>query len=246
MALRRQTIRRWSAAAGIGLVLAALAAVLGMPGGPAARGQTQQVIFSGTIRDSIGAPPPLLNTLRLVVGPPGQSGPAPYCATGSADGQGNFQLILLPFNAACTTPGTLLSLRVNEVSAVQTVSVPSSPGIYSINFTVPVPLGGQPLPTPTPAPLLLPSQPPTTLHTTALATGCTQVIASLGAGASPAQLAGDIANPSALLAIWRFDNSTQRFAGYFADPAAPSDLTALAATDAVFVCVSSPTSITNL
>lgn len=229
------------------IALAATAALLNTAGPRTARAQTQQIIFSGSIRDSIGAPPPLSNTLELVIGPPSPAGtPQPYCAIGSADAQGNFQLILRPFNPACSTPGVTLSLRVNGIAAAQTTVVPGAPGTYNVNFTVPVPLGGQPILTVTPvAPLLVPAQPPVTLHTTALSTGCTQVIVSLGSGATPAQVAADIANPSALVAIWRYDNASQHFQGYFADPSAPADLTTLAAVDAVFICVASPTSISS-
>ena len=228
------------------LALAAIAALV-IAGMQLAGAQTQQIIFTGTVRDSIGAPPPASSSLELVIGPPSASGaPQPYCATGSADAQGNFQLILRPFSAGCTTPGTILSLRVNDIAASQTTVVPSVPGVYSVSFTVPAPLGGQPLPAATPiTPLLVPVQPPTSLHTTILPVGCTQVIVSLGLGATPAQVAADVATSSALIAIWHFDNASQRFQGYFADPSAPSDLAALAAVDSVFVCVASPTSINN-
>lgn len=250
MMLKRQAGRHGQRAAALAgfaflVALVSAAALLSVAGARTTQAQTQQTIFTGTVHDSVGAPPPAPNSLRLVVGLPTQSGPPqPYCAVGSSDGQGNFRLILEPLNLACSTPGTVLSLEVNDVAATPTTTVPGSPGVYTVNFTVPVPLGGQPLPTAAPAPLNPPSQPLTTLHTTALPVGCTQVIVSLGFGAGPAQVAAGIANPGALVGIWRFDNPTQRFLGYFGNPLAPSDLTALAPVDAVFVCVSVPTSIT--
>lgn len=200
------------------------------------------IIFTGTVLDSIGAPPPSLSSLRLVLGSPNPNIAAPpYCAAGTTDASGNYRLVIQPYNKDCTTPGTILSLRVNNVPASQSVEVPALPGVYPVNFTVPVALGGQPLPTATP---ILPTLTPPALQTTALSAGCSQVVVSLGAGATPAQLAAEVANPGALIGIWHFDNSSQRFAGYFPQPSAPSDLTTLAAVDVVFICVSAPTSIT--
>ncbi|MGI8554182.1 MAG: hypothetical protein ACR2PL_25850, partial [Dehalococcoidia bacterium] len=222
----------------------------------------QPLIFVGTIRDSVNAPPPAFSSLRLVVGPPGQNTPRPsYCAIGSADASGNYQLVVQPLAAACTTPGSILSLTVNDIPAMQTTFVPTNGGTYTVNFTLAVPLGGQPISTATPiVPVLQPvatANPlpaanavsvipsPAPVRTTQLARGCTQVVVSFGFGASVTQVVAGLANPAALSAVWRFDNTLQRFTGYFADPLAPLDLTALQPVDSVFVCVTAPTSITT-
>ena len=237
--------------------LAVLALLLVYAGGRQQAGAQgvpgQPVVFVGTIRDSIGAPPPPFSTVKLVLTPaspaPAGAPPTLYCALGATDPAGNFQLQIHPFAAACTMPGTVLSLLINGVAAVQTTSIPATGGVYSVTFTTAVPLGGvvpatataaAPLPQP-PSQATTPAPAP---HTTVLATGCSLVILSLGAGATPARVVSAVATPSLVVAIWRFDNAQQRFAGYFTDPAAPSDLTALAGVDSVFVCVTAPTSLT--
>ncbi|MGI8549688.1 MAG: hypothetical protein ACR2PL_02660, partial [Dehalococcoidia bacterium] len=192
----------------------------------------QPVIFVGTIRDSVNAPPPAFRSLRLVVGSPAQNTLRPsYCAIGSADASGNYQLVVQPFAAACTTPGSILSLTVNEIPAVQTTLVPANGGTYTVNFTLAVPLGGQPISTatqivPVLQPVATPNPSSTTnavsatpssapLRTTQLVRGCTQVVVSFGFGASVTQIVAGLANPAALSAVWRFDNTLQRFTGYF-------------------------------
>lgn len=207
----------------------------------------QSVVFSGTIRDSINAPPPPFSTLKLIVGTPKTgSGPQFYCALGSADSTGNFRLQLENLSPACNVPGTLLTLLVNGTPASPSVTVPAAGGVYNFNFTLPVPLGGQPLPTATPMlPVLQPpAQTPTPTQTTQLDTGCSLVVVSLGIGATAAQVAGLVANPALELSIWHYDNARQQFSGYFPNSGAPSDLGALAPLDSVFICVSAPTSIT--
>jgi hypothetical protein len=202
---------------------------------PAAAQTVQGVTYIGTILDSIGVPPPASATIQLVIlNPPGVNSPPRYCGSGSADAAGNYRIMVLPFfSAPCQLAGTVLQLLVNGVAAQQTVALPSAPGTYVVNFSINVPLGGQPYTPPVPA-----------AHITALNSGCSQVVLSLGAGATPAQAAADIANPVALAGIWHYENSAQRFTGYFANPNVPSDLAALAPVDTVFICVSAPTSIT--
>jgi len=192
--------------------------------------QAGQIVFAGTVLDSNGAPPPPNDVLELVIPPPpGSNVPPRYCATGSSDVGGQFTLILLPVAAGCTSPGNTLALVVNGFAAQPTVAVPSSPGRYVVAFSLSVPLGGQPL---------------TALQTTGLPTGCSQVVVALGPSATPAEIPTYIAMPSALVAIWHFDNGLKRFTAFFPDPSAPSDLVSLAPVDAVFVCVAAATSIT--
>src|SRR5437588_131153 len=82
-------------------------------------------------------------------------------------------LVLLGYAQACTRPGTLLLLKVNDAPASPTFPVPASAGVYFVNFTLGVPLGGKPL-------TIAPQAP----HLTALTAGCSQVIVSFGAGAA--------------------------------------------------------------
>jgi hypothetical protein len=215
----------------VGLALAAHSYTLGIAHAQAVQG----VIFAGTVFDSIGAPPPAGASIQLaVVNPPGVVGPLRSCGFGSADLAGNYRVnVLTFFTAPCSQAGTVLQLRVNDVPALQTVALPSTSGTYLANFTVGIPLGGQPYTPPVPAP-----------HITALSQGCSQVVLSLGAGASPAQVTADIANSAVLRGIWRFNNASQRFTGYFPDPSVPSDLISLAPVDTVFICVSAATIIT--
>jgi len=192
--------------------------------------QTGQVVFVGTVLDSNGAPPPQAAVLQLVIPPPPGSNLSPrYCASGSSDAGGQFTLIPLPIAPGCTSPGNTLVLVVNGFAAQPTITVPSGPGTYTVALSLSVPLGGQPLTAP---------------QTTPLPTGCSQVVVALGPGATAAEIATYIAMPSALLAVWHFDNGLKRFTAFFPDPAAPSDLVSLAPVDAVFVCVATATSIT--
>jgi hypothetical protein len=211
-----------------------LAGALGTRSVAAQRPGQTPVVFVGTVVDSAGAPPPTTSSLQLVVpGPPGFKGQRPTCASGATDANGNFQLTLFPLAAGCSGAGNPLQLLVNGIPATQIVTIPPTGGTYGIYATLAVPLGGQPL-----------GQIAASPRTTALAIGCSQVILALGTGAVPSQIAGFMANPAALVSIWRFDNGLKRFAAYFADPAAPSDLNSLAPVDTVFVCVSASTSIT--
>lgn len=231
------------------MALAALTLALGGLGLGArhASAQVAGVTFTGTVRDSINAPPPVGTPLLLVVGPPltpAPQPPPPHCAAGTTDAQGNFSLLLQPFVRLCSQPGTVLSLLVGSVYARESVNVPSTGGVYTVNFTVPVPLGGQPLPAASPVlPLLQPppQATPAPLART-LSAGCNLVAVSLGTGATPLQLALTLSAPSLLTAIWRYDPIAQRYAGFFPNPAAPSDLVALAPVDAVYICVAAPVS----
>lgn len=74
--------------------------------------------------------------------------------------------------------------------------------------------------------------------------GCNVIVVAFGPGATPQQVVSAAANPGAVLSIWRFDNASQQYHGYFVG-GAPSDLTALQPVDSVFVCVSADTTITT-
>ena len=58
-------------------------------------------------------------------------------------------------------------------------------------------------------------------------------------------IAAAVSPQSALIAIWRFDNATQRFAGYSPIPGAPNDLVTLNRADAIFICVNAPATFTR-
>lgn len=80
---------------------------------------------------------------------------------------------------------------------------------------------------------------------TPLNTGCDLVVVAFGAGATPQQVVTATANPSAVQSIWGWDNTRQRWMGFFPGQAvASSDLQTLPARAAVFVCVSSATTLT--
>lgn len=79
---------------------------------------------------------------------------------------------------------------------------------------------------------------------TPLNAGCNLVVVLFGAGATPQQVVSATANPSAVQAVWGWDNVRQRWMGYFpGQPSGASDLLTLPARAAVFVCVSSPTTL---
>jgi hypothetical protein len=83
-----------------------------------------------------------------------------------------------------------------------------------------------------------------TLRSAPLTRGCNQVIFNLPAGTPIINLLPRVADPSAVMSIWRFDNSLKSLrAGYFSDPAAPVDYTTTSGgPEASFICVSSNTS----
>lgn len=67
--------------------------------------------------------------------------------------------------------------------------------------------------------------------------GCNNVALTWPPGTPPRTIALASTPAGALLAIWRFDNVTQRFAGYSPAPGAPNDLLTVNRLDPVFVCV---------
>jgi uncharacterized protein YkwD len=77
----------------------------------------------------------------------------------------------------------------------------------------------------------------------ALAAGCNNVTLTWPTGTPLATVAGAITPAGSLLAIWKFDNSTQRFVGFSAIPGAPNDLREAGSLDAVFVCVTAAGSL---
>jgi len=74
--------------------------------------------------------------------------------------------------------------------------------------------------------------------------GCNQVVSDAPNGARVAGLVTLVTPQEAVVSVWRYNNSTQSFqAGYFADPAAPTDFTLMGAstrgrsTEGYMVCV---------
>jgi hypothetical protein len=70
--------------------------------------------------------------------------------------------------------------------------------------------------------------------------GCNVLVVMAPIGTHWTSVVGHFSDPSSVLAIWRFDNTTKRYHGiYFGDPAAPTD--GQAANDvesfSVFACV---------
>jgi hypothetical protein len=79
---------------------------------------------------------------------------------------------------------------------------------------------------------------------TPLNSGCNLVVVAFGTGAAPQQVVTATANPSAVQSVWGWDNTQQRWMGFFPGQAnAASDLLTLPARAAVFVCVNSPTTL---
>lgn len=78
-----------------------------------------------------------------------------------------------------------------------------------------------------------------------LFTGCNNVASTYPNGTPTSQVAAGVSPASALIAIWRFDNATQRFAGYSPIPGAPNDLVTLNRADAIFICVNAPATFTR-
>ncbi len=75
--------------------------------------------------------------------------------------------------------------------------------------------------------------------------GCNNVASTYPNGTPTSQVAAGVSPSSALIAIWRFDNATQRFAGYSPIPGAPNDLVTLNRADAIFICVNAPATFTR-
>jgi hypothetical protein len=78
-----------------------------------------------------------------------------------------------------------------------------------------------------------------------LSRGCNQVVATSPSGIPVAAIAALVQPASAIVSVWRFNNTTQTYqAGFFAGSNAPVDFTRTGAgagghvTEAYFVCVS--------
>lgn len=78
----------------------------------------------------------------------------------------------------------------------------------------------------------------------ALLRGCNQVVSDAPNGTRLAGMATLVTPGDAVNSIWRYSNATQKFqVGYFTDPAAPTDFTAMGtgatgrSTETYFVCV---------
>lgn len=78
-----------------------------------------------------------------------------------------------------------------------------------------------------------------------LFTGCNNVAVTWPTGTATSVVAAAISPPSALIAIWRFDNASQRFVGYSPIPNAPNDLNTVNRFDPVFICVNSNATLTR-
>jgi PKD repeat protein len=74
---------------------------------------------------------------------------------------------------------------------------------------------------------------------------CNNVAATWPSGTPIATVAAAISPGNALTAIWRFDNVGQRFVGFSPIPGAPNDLTTVNRADAVFICMTSPGTLTR-
>jgi hypothetical protein len=71
----------------------------------------------------------------------------------------------------------------------------------------------------------------TTTSPLQLTRGCNQVIVTSTQGTPIANIAALVSPAASVVSIWRFSNSTKQFqAGFFSDPAAPSDFVATGAT----------------
>ena len=65
-----------------------------------------QFLFIGTVLDSVGAPPPALSTVQLVLpAPPGSPTRPRSCASGATDATGGFQMVLFALAVGRTAPG---------------------------------------------------------------------------------------------------------------------------------------------
>jgi hypothetical protein len=81
-----------------------------------------------------------------------------------------------------------------------------------------------------------------------LTRGCNQVVISTPQGGVPVgRVAAAISPATALVSIFRFNNATKTFqAGFFSDPAAPTDFaTTAGGSEVYFVCVSGAATITS-
>jgi hypothetical protein len=99
-----------------------------------------------------------------------------------------------------------------------------------------------------------------------LGRGCNQVIVTTTVGTPIANIAALVSPASAVVSIWRFSNATKQFqAGFFSDPAAPTDFATTGAisgtgvtgttaqpgtsgnqiTETYFICVNQAATITS-
>ncbi len=86
---------------------------------------------------------------------------------------------------------------------------------------------------------------PTTGGRQTLFIGCNNLALTFPTGTTVSQITDAILPSTALVAVWRFDNRTQRFLGYSSLPGAPNDYTSVARLDAVFICVREPATFTQ-
>ena len=69
---------------------------------------------------------------------------------------------------------------------------------------------------------------------------CNNVSLTWPSGTAASEVAAAVTPPSALLAIWRYNNTTQTFQGFSPQFPQASDLTTVNRLDAVFMCMSAP------
>jgi hypothetical protein len=107
----------------------------------------------------------------------------------------------------------------------------------------PTSTSGTPSPTPV-GPISTPTPLPPGMEVVALVSGCNPVAATWANGTAIATVAGAVAPPEALEAIWKFDPATGTWKGYSPSvPAAVNDLTSVDQLDAIFVCVNAAATI---
>jgi hypothetical protein len=75
--------------------------------------------------------------------------------------------------------------------------------------------------------------------------GCNNVALTWPYGTLTGEVAASITPASALVAIWRFDNTAQTFQGFAPRFPETSNLTAVNRLDAVFVCMSAAGTLTR-
>ena len=148
---------------------------------------------------------------------------------------------------------TVAGLSPSSVVAGNVLTPPSSPpagsgaattgGTLIPPTTSPPQSGAQTTATTSTAAATQPAQAAAHTVSLPLTSGCNQVVVAFGASAQPQQVVAAVANVSSVVSVWHFDNAAQRYSGYFPTPGVPSDLTALNAVDAVFICVSADTTI---
>lgn len=80
-----------------------------------------------------------------------------------------------------------------------------------------------------------------------LTRGCNQVVVNTTAGTAVSKIAAAVSPASAVVSIWRFNNTTKTFqAGYFSDASAPTDFSTTAGgSEVYFICVSGAATVTS-